>query len=546
MQVSFFRHTYLLMLATLLAPSLAWAQQPDSAATTSQETTAPQRPNILFAIADDASFPHFGAYGATWVRTPAFDRVAAEGLLFARAYTPNAKCAPSRSAILTGRNSWQLEEAANHVPFFPEKFTVYTEVLAERGYVAGFTGKGWAPGVAEKDGRPRQLTGQPFSEHKTEPPAEFISDNDYAANFEAFLDATPEGEPFVFWYGGTEPHRRYAYGAGLRQGGKKLSDVEAVYPFWPDTDTVRTDLLDYAFEIEYFDRHLGQMLDLLEARGELENTLVVVTSDNGMPFPRIKGQEYELSNHMPLAMMWPAGIRQPGRTIDDYVSFIDFAPTFLDVAGIDAGQSGMQPITGRSLTDVFATDQEGQINPERDHVLIGKERHDIGRPDDQGYPIRGIVKDGFLYLRNYEPARWPVGNPETGYLNTDGSPTKTLLLNRRTDPLGWPYWMWSFGKRPAEELYDVRRDPACAVNLAGLAAYAERQAALKEQLTSELEAQGDPRVAGEGDVFDAYPYADERTQDFYRRYMSGEAVQAGWVNETDFEEEPLEEEAFEK
>ncbi|MGI9176074.1 MAG: sulfatase-like hydrolase/transferase, partial [Rhodothermales bacterium] len=294
-----FRYSALLILAMWIALSPAWAQQPDSAA------TAPERPNILFAIADDASFPHFGAYGATWVRTPAFDRVAAEGLLFARAYTPNAKCAPSRSAILTGRNSWQLEEAANHVPFFPEKFTVYTEALAAHDYFTGYTGKGWAPGVAEKDGRPRRLTGQPFSEHKADPPAEYISDNDYAANFEAFLDAVPEEAPFVFWYGGIEPHRRYEYGAGLRQGGKKLSDVEAVYPFWPDTDTVRTDLLDYAFEIEYFDRHLGRMLDLLEARGELENTLVVVTSDNGMPFPRIKGQEYELSNHMPLAMRWP-------------------------------------------------------------------------------------------------------------------------------------------------------------------------------------------------------------------------------------------------
>ena len=524
----------LLILATLTSAGPALAQQPDTAA------TAPPRPNILFAIADDASFPHFGAYGATWVRTPAFDRVAAEGLLFTRAYTPNAKCAPSRSAILTGRNSWQLEAAANHVPFFPEKFTVYTEALTEHGYFAGYTGKGWAPGVAEKDGRPRLLTGQRFDERKAEPPAEHISNNDYAANFEAFLEAVPEGEPFVFWYGGYEPHRRYEFGAGLRQGGKALSDVEAVYPYWPDTDTVRTDLLDYAFEIEHFDRHLGRMLELLEARGELGNTLVVVTSDNGMPFPRIKGQEYELSNHMPLAVMWPAGIREPGRVVEDYVSFIDFAPTFLEVAGVDSAASGMAPITGQSLTDVFYTDQEGQVDPERDHVLIGKERHDVGRPDDQGYPIRGIVKDGFLYLRNFEPSRWPAGNPETGYLNTDGSPTKTVILNGRLDPLRWPYWAWSFGKRPSEELYDVERDPACAVNLAGLPQYAEQKAALEAQLRRELEAQADPRMAGEGHVFDEYIYADERTRDFYRRYMRGEAIQAGWVNETDFEEEPIE------
>ena len=533
-----------LMLAVLTATGPARAQQPDTAEAATPDTTA--RPNILFAIADDASFPHFGAYGATWVRTPAFDRVAAEGLLFLRAYTPNAKCAPSRSAILTGRNSWQLEEAANHVPFFPERFTVYPEVLGENGYVAGYTGKGWAPGIAERDGRPRLMTGQAFNEETTEPPAEHMSNNDYAANFEAFLEAVPEGAPFAFWYGGIEPHRRYEYGAGLRVGGKALQDVERVYPYWPDTDTVRTDLLDYAFEVEYFDRHLGRMLDLLEARGQLENTLVVVTSDNGMPFPRIKGQAYELSNHMPLAVMWPAGIRQPGRAIADYVSFIDFAPTFLEVAGLDSAQSRMQPMTGRSLTDVFGSDQEGQVDPARDHVLIGKERHDIGRPGDGGYPIRGIVKGDLLYLRNFEPERWPAGNPETGYLNTDGSPTKTQILNGRTDPLGWPYWAWSFGKRPAEELYDVARDPACAVNLAALPQYAERKAALEAQLLAELEAEGDPRVAGEGDVFDAYPYAEEERRGFYERYMRGEAMEAGWVNETDFEEGPLDEEPLEE
>ena len=102
-----------------------------------------QRPNILFAIADDASFPHMGAYGTDWVKTPAFDRVAREGILFMNCYTPNAKCAPSRSCILTGRNSWQLEEAANHWPFFPKKFKTYAESLTDNGYFVGYTTKGW-------------------------------------------------------------------------------------------------------------------------------------------------------------------------------------------------------------------------------------------------------------------------------------------------------------------------------------------------------------------------------------------------------------------
>ena len=166
------------------------------------------KPNILFAIADDLSFPHMGAYGTEWIQTPAFDRVARNGLLFNRCYTPNAKCAPSRACLLTGRNSWQLEEAANHWCYFPAKFTSYVEVLGEHGYATGMTGKGWAPGVAlDADGKRRQMTGKPFSKRKAKPPTSAISNNDYAKNFSDFLDAVPEDEPFCFWYGATEPHR---------------------------------------------------------------------------------------------------------------------------------------------------------------------------------------------------------------------------------------------------------------------------------------------------------------------------------------------------
>ncbi len=128
-------------------------------------------PNILFAIADDASWQHFGAYGCDWVRTPALDKIANEGILFTRAYTPNAKCAPSRSCILTGLNSWQLRAAANHVPFFPSMFTSYVEVLETFGYKVGYTGKGWSPGVAiDKEGKFRELTGRNYSEYKLTPP----------------------------------------------------------------------------------------------------------------------------------------------------------------------------------------------------------------------------------------------------------------------------------------------------------------------------------------------------------------------------------------
>ncbi len=492
-------------------------------------------PNILFAIADDASWKHFGAYGCKWVRTPAFDRVAQRGILFTNAYTSNAKSAPSRASILTGRNSWQLEEACNHSPHFPAKFKTYAEALGENGYFVGSVAKGFAPGDPGKiNGKDRELTGPKFDQFKTTPPTKGISTIDYAKNFDAFLEARPKDKPFCFWYGSHEPHRSYEFKSGIKKGGKTISEIDEVPAFWPDVDTVRTDMLDYAFEIEYFDNQLQKMLQKLEEIGELENTIVVVTADNGMPFPRIKGQEYEYSNHLPLAISWPKGIRKPGRVVNDFVSFIDFAPTFLELAGLTAAQAKMQPVTGKSLADIFYSEKERNVNPERDFVLIGKERHDVGRPNDEGYPIRGIIRDHFLYIKNFKPERWPVGNPETGYLNCDGSPTKTYILDTRRKKGKKEYWQLNFGKRVAEEFYNIQEDPYCMKNLAENPTYNDLKQKLKEEMTQKLIEQADPRILGNGDIFDHYEYSG-KAKNYYNRYMNGEKVTADWVNESDYD-----------
>lgn len=493
-----------------------------------------KKPNILFCVADDATWNHMSAYGATFVNTPTFDAIAEQGLLFQNAYTPNAKCGPSRSIILTGRNTWQLEEAANHLAYFPTTFKTYPETLSENGYQVGFTGKGWAPGTSlNEEGKKRQLLVKPYNKIKKEAPTKGISKIDYAANFKLFLEEKKSDEPFFFWYGGHEPHRKYEYGSGVNIGKKKLSDLDSVFPYWPQTDVVKNDVLDYAFELEYFDQQLGEILKVLEEKGELENTIVVVTSDNGMPFPRVKGLSYEHSNHLPLAIMWKEGIKNPGRVIKDYVSFIDFAATFVDVAGVKTEKLDMKPIQGKSLTSFFSSDKEDLVASEKDYVLLGQERHDVGRPNDVGYPVRGIVKDGFMYLINYENDRWPAGNPETGYTNTDGSPTKTEILNLNRAGKDQEYWYLNFGKHPKEELYQVSVDESCMNNLAEKVAFQSIKKELKNILESELKKQNDPRMFGNGAVFDNY--TPDRNVNFYERYMRGEKVKSGWINDTDFE-----------
>jgi len=496
------------------------------------------RPNILFAIADDWGL-HAGAYGTRWVKTPAFDRVAREGLLFRHAYTPQAKCAPSRASVLTGRHLWQNEEAGNHLSFFPAHFKSWPEVLMEKGWHMGITGKGWGPGIAnDTSGKPRQITGKSFDRRRLVPPARSMSNLDYAANFADFLDAASKDAPWCFWYGSHEPHREYEFQVGANKGGKQLSDIDRVPAYWPDNDTVRHDMLDYAFEVEYADSHLGRMIAELERRGQLDNTIIIVTSDHGMPFPRVKGHAYHDSNHVPLAVRWPGGLRSPGRAIADFVDFTDIAATILDYAGIAEQASGMMPLTGKSWRPILESSKDGQVLPERDHVLIGKERNDVGRPNNWGYPIRGIVTADYLYLRNYETTRWPASNPETGYLDTDGSPTKSLILDLGRANRSNLYWQINFGLRPDHELYDLRTDPDCVRNLAGRSVHAGHMAGLQLRMETMLKAQNDPRMEGRGHIYDHYQ--PTKGDGLYEQFMRGEKVQTGWVNPTDFEPQPIE------
>lgn len=465
-------------------------------------TTDHKRPNILLVIADDWSFGQAGAYGSEWIHTPAFDRVAREGVLFSNAFTNNPKCSPCRASLLTGRNTWQLEEAMCHFGLFRAKWPVYPDLLEQAGYKVGFTGKGWGPGDFKAGGFRRNPAGPAYQKARLKPPREGMSSIDYAGNFAAFLDDRKPGQPFCFWVGGLEPHRPYEEGAGHRAGRDPSSVPLPAY--FPKSNVIRRDMLDYALEVESFDAALGKMLDRLEQVGELDQTLIVVTSDHGMPFPRIKGQIYDAGFHLPMAIRWGRQIKA-GRHIDDFINVRDFAPTFLEAAGVKVPES----MSGQSFLAALRSEKSGWIDPSRNRMLIGKERHDLGRPNDEGYPVRAIRTPEYLYIRNYEPDRWPAGNPETSYPNCDNGPTKTLItfqfdLNYRL----------CFGKRPAEELYRVDEDPDCMKNLA----FEPSLQKLKEQLRSEMEERlrqdGDPRMFGRGEVFESYKYVGRRGHAF--------------------------------
>ncbi len=502
---------------------------------------ANKKPNILFCIADDATFHHFSKAGCQWVNTPNFDRVANNGIFFDGCYTPNAKSAPSRAVILTGRYSWQLAEAGNHNINFPIDTKVFTEVLAESGYDVAYTGKSWAPGFPGMiDGKLRQLTGKPYLKHKLAPPTPHIYPDDYAANFSDFLDDNAGDRPWFFWFGSKEPHRAYTYGSGAELGGKTTDMIDEVPPYWNDNELVRNDMLDYAFEIEYFDTQIGKLLAEVERRGELENTIIIITSDNGMPFPRCKANNYEYSTHMPLAIMWNKGLKDGGRTVEDYISFIDLAPTILEAAG--AEPEGMKAITGKSLMPIIKNRASKEDMQAREVVYFGRERDDYGRPANQGYPIRAVMRDDVIYIHNLKPYLFPAGNPETGYLDIDGSPTKTDILRQHRAGEGSKMWNLSMGIRPEVELYDLKSDKYCVNNLANAPEYAEIKAELAELLHKRLTETRDPRLGADGDHFDRYNFISPKCWNFYERVISGEIKepwgQTGWVTPTDYESHP--------
>ncbi len=480
------------------------------------------RPNILLAIADDWAWPHGGAYGCRFVKTPNFDRVAQTGTLWENNFCPSPSCAPSRAALLTGRHPWELEEGVNLWGLLPAKFAVYPDLLEAAGYHIGLTNKGWGPGSVEDSGRPRNPAGPMVNDKTCTPPTACMNANDYAANFQDFLDARPNGAPFCFWYGAKEPHRPYEKGSGLRAG-KKLADVD-VPPYLPDCEEVRSDLLDYALETEYFDSHLGRMIDMLEERGELENTIIVVTGDNGMPFPRSKANLYELGMHVPMAISWPAKV-PGGRRITDFTTFIDLAPTFLEAAGVTPPDE----MTGKSVLPILLSDRLGRVDERRDRALTCRERHAFCRGENLGYPIRCIRTDEWVYIRNFEPQRWPAGDPGA-YGDVDGSPTKHYMVRHRKRADVKPLFDLAFGKRPQEELYAVHEGYACMNNVAADPANEAVRETLWHRLESDLKRQGDPRVLGRGAVFDTYTYYGKASEKAFVGYDDMKAQ--GLIDET--------------
>ena len=506
-----------------------------------------ERPNILFAFADDwgrqaSIYAEIEGSGGLndLAKTPNFDKLAKRGVLFTNASVNAPSCTPCRSAILSGRNFWETGRGAIlQGAVWDEKIPTWPLLLQNSGYHLGFTYKVWSPGAPRDAGIGGQANAFSKAGGKFNGFSQYVSGRtakgirisvakeelyrEARGNFKSFLGARMAGQPFAYWFGPTNVHRKWTKGSGLKLWGIDPDDLKGKMPgFLPDVHAVRQDLADYLGEIAAFDAGLGLLIEELKKAGEYENTIIVVSGDHGPPgFPHGKCNLYDFGTRVCLAIAGP-GVTG-GRVVDDFVCLPDLAPTFLE-----AGKVAVPEVmSAKSLWKVLRSQKKGQVDPSRDAVITGRERHVYSsRPGYLPYPQRAIRTKDFQFVINFKPDRWPLGDP---YLldtpkepdfsllenqtfvtlaDEDAGPTKAWIVTNRKDPKVKPFFEHAYGKRPREELYDVNRDPDQMKNLAQDPAYAKTVRKLRSRLMNYLSDHNDPRLEDGGKFFETSPMTD--------------------------------------
>ena len=511
------------------------------------------RPNIVFLFADD-----WGRYASAYrkfqgdntvnqiVNTPNFDRIAAEGAIFTNAHVPVPSCTPCRSSILSGTYFWETGLGAILTGArWDESIPTYPLMLEDKGYHIGYTYKVWSPGKMENAPYGGQRTRyepsgnkwREFSQEVTKRVPELgvkgakeVLFDEVRSNFLAFMDDVPDGDPFCYWFGPVNTHRVWERGSGKTLWGMDPDNLKGKMPdFLPDVHDIREDFNDYLGEVQAVDAGVGIILEELEKAGELDNTLIVISGDHGIPgFPRAKCNLYDIGSQVTLAARWPGKI-EAGKVINEFVNLMSLAPTFLEAAG-EKPNANMT----HSILPLMTSTPVDPPESNYEYVVTGRERHsDFARAGAVPYPSRGIRTKDFLYIRNFAPDRWPIGDPNALedptlvdpdeirrleqavldntepaiFADIDAGPTKTFMLINREEEDIKPKFQLAFGKRPAEELYDLNSDPYYMNNVAEDPAYADTLKNLSNTLMGVLEKHGDPRITEEDCRFENSPYA---------------------------------------
>ncbi|WPP51820.1 sulfatase family protein [Catalinimonas niigatensis] len=404
-------------------------------------------PNVILFIADDVGWNDLGCYGNTEVHSPNIDRIAEEGIRFTNTYLTASSCSPSRTSIISGRYPHNTGSAELHTPL-PAEVAIFPELMQKAGYYTSQAGK-WHLGEHARRGFDTILD-----------KGEENGDGGEGMWLNS-LKERPKDKPFFMWFASFDAHR--PWGTNDFSGAHEAADIKPA-PYLADAESTKKDLAQYYDEITRFDDYIGKVEEELEAQGVLDNTLIIIMSDNGRPFPRSKTRVYDSGMRTPFVLKWNAGISQKGAVSNSLISVIDIAPTLLELSGAEI-QTGFQ---GKS----FATVLENPDSKFRNYVFSEHNWHDYEALE------RMVRTEGYLYVLNLRPN---LSNP--GPADSNKSPSFQDLKDiRDAGELTAAQAEIFMAPRPSEELYNCYTDPMQLINVASLPEYQSRLTHMREVL----------------------------------------------------------------
>ena len=436
-------------------------------------TTSPL-PNIVLVLSDDHSVPHLGCYGEKTIKTPHLDRFASDGMRFDRAFTSSPQCVPSRVSIMSGMSAVAARVGRFSSPLPPDVRAV-PDLLREAGYYTGLCRRNFH---LDGPGRAAQFMEDLLDKHgmKTFPDrVDFLDFNSPASEtankVNEFLDGRPDDQPFFLWVNFNDPHHPWDEDAIPEP--HDPADIELPC-YLPDLPGVREDMARYYDEVSRLDGEFQTILDVLDARGEADNTLVVFMGDNGYAFPHGKGSLYEPGLHVPLLMRWPSVI-EPGSATNELVGGEDLPPTFLEAAGLTAPTE----MTGVS----FLKELRGDPFEGREYIFGERIPHanNVYTPQTEASLFdlsRSVRSDRFKLIYNCTPKQ------RYGPVDSARDPGwQQMVAAHEAGTLAEEFDRAYFTlPRPVFELFDLQSDPGELNNLAGNPEHADTEQKLKEVL----------------------------------------------------------------
>ena len=438
---------------------------------------AAEKPNMLFLLSDDHSYPFLSCYGDSNVNTPTLDRLAVEGMKFHRFFTAAPQCVPSRAALMTGRSPVAARMTRFSAPLPRDEVTLPELLRDQAGYYTGVCGRSFHLDGSNKSG---QAMVKVFDQNNLKTFKERVDflrtgpDKGVSNQVSEFLDAKPSDKPFFMWANFSDPHHVWDAPEKFRPDPSLLKLPQ----HWPDLPGMRTQLADYCAEINRLDGAVGEVIALLEKRGLLEKTLIVFAGDNGAALPHGKGSLYDPGSNVPFLVRWP-GVVKPGIESRALVSGEDLAPTLLAAAGI-----AIYPkMSGVSFLPLL----KGEAYQPRKFLFVERGPHGsapvTAKMSSSGYDLsRAVRSDRYKFIYNCTP--WiPYSPVDSG----GGAAWKEIQVGNASGQLSAGVKTTYFSSpRPVYELYDLENDPSELDNLSGQTRVASDEQRLREALAEKM------------------------------------------------------------